>query len=125
MFGQLGDMKKMYDKYKKLQDSLKNLIIRAKEGSYTNAEGDVVEGSVVVDISGEMKIKDISINDLDLLDAERKEELEDLIQATFQKAQTKAQEVAAEKTKDILGFDPSSMGDMLGGGGMPNIPGLS
>lgn len=31
MFGQIGEMKKMYDKYKKLQDALKNVIIRAKE----------------------------------------------------------------------------------------------
>jgi hypothetical protein len=30
MFGQLGEMKKMYDKYKKLQDALKSIIIRAK-----------------------------------------------------------------------------------------------
>jgi hypothetical protein len=32
----------------------------------------------------------------------------------FQKAQNKAQEIAAEKTKEILGFDPSNIGNMLG-----------
>jgi len=30
MFGKIGEMKKMYDKYKTLQKALKNLVIRAK-----------------------------------------------------------------------------------------------
>jgi DNA-binding protein YbaB len=34
MFGKMGEMKKMYDKYKTLQKALKNLVIRAKEGKY-------------------------------------------------------------------------------------------
>lgn len=33
MFGQLGELKKMYDKYKKLQDALKHVIVRAKDNS--------------------------------------------------------------------------------------------
>ena len=56
------------------------------------------------------------------------EEFEAGIVKAFQKAQTKAQEIAAEKTKDILGFDPSNLAGLLGGGngaGMPEIPGLS
>jgi hypothetical protein len=39
--------------------------------------------------------------------------LEDLVLKAFQKAQNKAQEIAAEKTKDILGFDPSNLAGML------------
>jgi hypothetical protein len=31
MFGKVGEMKKMYDKYKALQKALQNLVIRAKE----------------------------------------------------------------------------------------------
>jgi hypothetical protein len=31
MLGKMGEMKQLYDKYKKLQDALKKLIIRAKE----------------------------------------------------------------------------------------------
>gem|GEM_PF-4002040 len=31
MFDQMGQMKQLYDKYKKLQDALKNLIIRSRE----------------------------------------------------------------------------------------------
>ena len=37
-FGKMGEFKKMYDKYRELQKALKNLVIRAKEGEYTNAE---------------------------------------------------------------------------------------
>jgi hypothetical protein len=33
----------------------------------------------------------------------------------FQKAQDKAQEIVGEKTKEILGVDPSDMASMLGG----------
>jgi DNA-binding protein YbaB len=49
-----------------------------------------------------MKLRNFSINDKSLLDPSKKSELENLIIATFQKAQAKAQEVAAEKTKDLL-----------------------
>lgn len=80
---------------------------------------------MVVDISGEMKVKNININDDSLLTPERKSELEDTLKSAFIKAQTKAQEVVASKTKEILGFDPSDMASMMGGGGMPSIPGLS
>lgn len=79
-------------------------------------------------MTGEMKLKDFKINEITLLDPSKKEQLEDLVLRAFQKAQNKAQEVAAEKTKDILGFDPSNLAGMLGGGngsGMPEIPGLS
>ena len=39
MFGQMGEMKKLYDKYKTLQDKLKNLLIRAKEGKFVDSDG--------------------------------------------------------------------------------------
>lgn len=116
----------MYDKYRELQKALKNLVIRAKEGEYTDAEGNT-QAAVMVDMTGEMKLKDFKINDVSLLDAGEKENLEELVLKAFQKAQNKAQEVAAEKTKDILGFDPSNLAGMLGGGnggGIPEIPGL-
>lgn len=126
-FGKMGELKKMYDKYRELQKALKNLVIRAKEGEFTDENGET-KAAVLVDMTGEMKLKDFKINDTTLLSPEKKEELENLVVKAFQKAQTKAQEVAAEKTKDILGFDPSNLAGMLGGGnggGMPEIPGLS
>ena len=64
-------------------------------------------------MTGEMKLKDFKINDASLLDLSKKEVLEDLVLKAFQKAQNKAQEIAAEKTKDILGFDPSNLAGML------------
>ena len=125
--GKMGELKKMYDKYKELQKALKNLVIRAKEGEFTDKNGEKAS-SIVIDMTGEMKIRDFKVNELALLDPSKKEVLEELVVKAFQKAQNKAQEVAAEKTKDILGFDPSNLTGMLGGGnggGIPNIPGLS
>ena len=121
MFGKVWELKKMYDKYKTLQKALKNLVIRWKEGKYIDANGDEVEGAVVVDISGEMKLKDFKINDISYLDPSKKEALEKIVMVCFLKAQNKAQEIVWEKTKDILWFDPSNMWNMLGGGGMPGM----
>lgn len=118
MFGKMGEMKKMYDKYKALQKALKNLVIRAKEWKYMS-ENEEVEWAIIVDITGEMKLRDLHINDETLLDPSKKSELEEMIVKTFQKAQGKAQEVVAEKTKEILGFDPNDMAGMLSGGGIP------
>ena len=123
----MWELKKMYDKYRELQKALKNLVIWAKEGEYTNAEWEK-QAAVLVDMTWEMKLRDFKINDVALLDPAKKDQLEELIVKAFQKAQTKAQEIAAEKTKDILGFDPSNLAGLLGGGngaGMPEIPGLS
>lgn len=109
----------MYDKYKKLQEALQKVIIRAKEDG------------VVIDISGEQKVKNITIEDETLLDIASKQRLENAIKAAFEKGQAKAQEVAMEKTKEILGFDPNDMMGMLwgmGGWGWAGgfkIPGLS
>ncbi len=120
MFGKLGEMKKMYDKYKTLQKALKNLVIRGKEGKFTWPDG-TEQDAIVVDISGEMKLRELHINDDALLSPSKKSELESLITKCFQKAQDKAQEIVGEKTKEILGVDPSDMASMLGGGGMPGM----
>ena len=118
MFSKMGDMKKMYDKYKQLEKALKNLVIRAKEGKFTGDDGEEKD-AIIVDISGEMKIKDLQINDPSLLHPDQKEHLEKMLITAIQKAQTKAQEVVAEKTKEILGVDTNDLAGMLGGGGMP------
>jgi len=122
MFGKLWEMKKMYDKYKTLQKALKNLVIRGKEGKFTWPSWDE-QDAIVVDISGEMKLRELHINDDSLLTPTRKSELENLITTCFQKAQTKAQEIVGEKTKEILWVDPSDMASMLGWGGW--IPGMN
>ena len=122
LFDKMGDMKKMkqmYDKYKQLEKVLKNLVIRAKEGKYDEEWEE--KDAIIVDISGEMKLKDIKINDPALFDYEKKEDLEELIKAAFQKAQNKAQEVVAEKTKEVMGVDTNDLASMLWGA----MPGLN
>lgn len=124
--GKMGELKKMYDKYKELQKALKNLVIRAKEWEYTDEDWEK-KSSIVIDMTWEMKIRDFKINDVNLLDPSKKEDLEELVVKAFQKAQNKAQEVAAEKTKEVLWFDPSNLAWMLWGGNwgwIPGIPGL-
>lgn len=116
---QMWDMKKMYDKYKQLEKALKNLVIRAKEGKY-NDNGEEKD-AVIIDISGEMKIKDLKINDIALLNPAKPHELEELLIKAIQKAQNKAQEVVAEKTKEILWVDTNDLAGMLGGGGLPGL----
>lgn len=103
MFGKIGELKKMYDKYKELQDALQKIIIRAKEDG------------VIIDINGEQKVKNVTIEDTALLAIEQKERLERAIKSAFEKWQTKAQEVAMQKTKDILGFDPNDLAGMMWG----------
>lgn len=110
----------MYDKYKTLQKALQNLIIRGKEGKFINNQWEE-QDAIIVDISGEMKLKDLQINDTALLDPTKKAHLEKMIVTCFTKAQNKAQEIAAEKTKEVLGFDPSNIGNLLGGGGIPGM----
>ena len=122
MFGKLWEMKKMYDKYKTLQKALKNLVIRWKEGKFVWSDG-TEQDAIVVDISGEMKLRELHIYDDSLLDPMKKSQLESLITSCFQKAQTKAQEIVGEKTKEILWVDPSDMASMLGGWGW--IPGMN
>lgn len=110
----MGDMKKMYDKYKTLEKTLKNLVIRAKEWKFYDnwTEND----SIIIDITGEMKIKDLKINDPSYFDISKRSQLEETLLKAFQKAQTKAQEIAAEKTKEILWVDTNDLAGMLGAG---------
>ena len=114
MFGQMGDMKQLYDKYKKLQDALKKLLIRAKEDG------------VIIEITWEQKIKRVEIEDETLLAVASKVRLETAIKAAIEKWQAKAQEVAMTKTKEILGFDPNDLAGMMWGlGWWGGIPWLS
>ena len=115
----LWQYKEMFTKYKQLDKKLKSLIIRAKEWTFTQDWEE--QPQVVIDISGEMKIKDLHINDESLFTPSRKSELENLLITAIQKAQNKAQEVVAEQTKEILGVDTNDLAGMLGGGGLPGL----
>ncbi len=103
MFGNIGELKKMFDNYKKLQKSLENTIIRSREWG------------VMIDISAAMKVRDVKIEDDSLLNPSMKETLEENIKKAIIKAQEKAQQVAMEKTKEVLGFDPNDLASMMGG----------
>lgn len=121
MFGQMWEMKKMYDKYKKLQDALQSIIIRAKDVSSYEWK----DLGIMIDISGDTKVKDVQIHDPENIIPESvRKHLEKSIKVSFEKGQQKSQEVAQEKTKEILGFDPTQLAWMMWGGNMPNIPGL-
>ena len=111
----LWEYKQMFSKYKSLQKALEKLIIRAKEWKYIDANWEEQSGSVVIDITWELKVKSVSINDTSLLSPAKKTELENLLLATMTKAQTKAQEVVQEKTKEILGMDPNDLAWMVWG----------
>ena len=82
---------------------------RAKEWKYVDEDWNEVQWAIVIDLDWEMKLRNFVINDTTLLNPSKKSELEKLVIATFQKAQTKAQEVAAEKTKDLLWVDPNNL----------------
>jgi DNA-binding protein YbaB len=103
MLGGLGDIQQMYKKYQELQNKLAKTLIRAKESG------------VIIDITADIKVKDVKIEDESLLSVDRKEDLENAIKNAFTKGQQKAQEVAMEKTKEILGFDPNQLAGMMGG----------
>ena len=115
----LGQYKEMFTKYKQLDKKLKSLIIRAKEWTYM--EDWEEKPQVVIDISWEMKIKDLHINDDSLFTPSKKSELENLLITAIQKAQNKAQEVVAEQTKEILWVDTNDLAGMLGWGGVPGL----
>ena len=108
----LGDIQQMYKKYQDLQKKLANTLIRAKQDG------------VVIDITADMKVKKVTIEDESLLSVDNKEKLEEAIKQAFVKGQQKATEVAMEKTKEILGFDPNQLAGMLGGG-QGGFPGLN
>jgi DNA-binding protein YbaB len=90
MLGGLGDLQQMYKKYQELQKKLSKTLIRAKENG------------VIIDITADMKVKDVKIEDETLLSLDRKTELEESIKNAFIKGQQKATEVAMKKTKEVL-----------------------
>ncbi|MFZ2125798.1 MAG: YbaB/EbfC family nucleoid-associated protein [Candidatus Saccharimonadales bacterium] len=86
------DQMKMINKLRKAQNELKKEIIEVEAG----------DGAVVVQITGELKIKKVSINP-EQVDLEDIEELEHWIEIAMRDGLAKAQEVAAEKMKPLMG----------------------
>jgi DNA-binding YbaB/EbfC family protein len=83
---------KMVMKLKKAQKELAKEIIEVSAG----------DGAVVVQVTGELKLKNVSI-DPELVDLDDIAELERWIEIAVRDAMAKAQEVAAEKMKPLMG----------------------
>lgn len=86
------DQMKMLNKLRKAQSDLKKEIIEVEAG----------DGAVVVQITGELKIKKINI-DPEQVDLDDIAELEHWIEIAVRDGLAKAQEVAAEKMKPLMG----------------------
>lgn len=86
------DQMKMLQKLKKAQKELAKEII----------EAEAADGAVVVAVTGELKIKKVTI-DPEYVDLDDIEVLEGWIETATREALTKAQEVAAKKMQPLMG----------------------
>lgn len=86
------DQMKMLAKLKKAQDELKKEIVEVEAG----------DGAVIVQVTGELKVKSIKI-DPEMVDLEDIEELEHWLEIAIRDGMAKAQEIAAEKMKPLMG----------------------
>jgi DNA-binding YbaB/EbfC family protein len=86
------DQLKMLNQLKKAQKELKNEIVEVEAG----------DGAVVVQITGELKVDKISINP-ELVDLDDIHELERWIENALNDGYAKAQEIAADKMKPLMG----------------------
>lgn len=86
------DQVKMLNQLRKAQKQLAKEIIEVEAG----------DGAVVVQITGELKIKSVKI-DPEMVDLENIEELEHWVQIAVRDGLAKAQEVAAETMKPLMG----------------------
>lgn len=86
------DQVKMLNDLRKAQKDLKKQLIEVEAG----------DGAVVVQINGELKIQSVKI-DPARVDLDDIEELEHWIEIAVRDGMAKAQEVAAEKMKPLMG----------------------
>ena len=83
---------KMLNDLRKAQKDLAKEIVEVEAG----------DGAVVVQISGELKIKSVKI-DPECVDLDDIHQLEHWIEIAVRDGMTKAQEIAAEKMKPLMG----------------------
>ena len=86
------DQVKMLQQLRKAQKQLGKEIIEVEAG----------DGAVIVQITGELKIKSVKINP-DMVDLDNIEQLEHWIQIAVRDGLAKAQEVPAETMKPLMG----------------------
>ncbi len=92
----------MLDKMKQLYDMQKKAKQVQKELKETEIEAKSNDGNVTVVFNGEVRIISIAIEEA-LLVPEKKFELEQAIKNTVAQAISKAQGIAAEKAKGMMG----------------------
>ena len=86
------DQMKMLNDLRKAQKELSKEIVEVEAG----------DGAVVVQINGELKVKSVKI-DPTMVDLDDIEELEHWIEIAIRDGMAKAQEIAAEKMKPLMG----------------------
>lgn len=86
------DQMKMLNQLRKAQKELKSEIVEVEAG----------DGAVVVQISGELKIKKITI-DPKMVDLDDIHELERWLENALRDGYAKAQEIASDKMKPLMG----------------------
>jgi DNA-binding YbaB/EbfC family protein len=86
------DQVKMINNLRKAQNELKKEIIEVEAG----------DGAVVIQVTGELKVKKITI-DPEQVDLDDIEQLEHWLEIAIRDGLAKAQEVAAEKMKPLMG----------------------
>ena len=82
----------MLNDLRKAQNALKKEIVEVEAG----------DGAVVVQITGELKVKSVKINPA-YVDLDDIEQLEHWIEIAVRDGMAKAQEIAAEKMKPLMG----------------------
>lgn len=90
------DQMKMLNELRKAQKDLKKQKIVAVAG------GEDDDPAVEITINGELKVENVKINP-EYVDTDNIEELEHWIQIAIRDGMQKAQEVAAEKMKPLMG----------------------
>lgn len=90
--GQTIDQMKMINQLRKAQKELKNEIVEVEAG----------DGAVVVQISGELKVKKVKL-DPEKIDFNDMRELERWIESCMRDGFAKAQEIATDKMKPLMG----------------------
>lgn len=99
--GATMDQMKLLNQARKLQKELKNEIVEVEAG----------DGAVVVQITGELKVKKVTI-DPEKIDLDDIHELERWVENCFRDGYAKAQEIATDKMKPLMGALGGGLGNM-------------
>jgi len=97
----------MFDKMKALLDMQKKIQELKQELQNTNFEITSSDGLVKITMNGSQEVKDISIQSN--IQGIEKTTLERVIKDTYNKAIKRSHELAAEKMKEITGFNLSGL----------------